>query len=390
MLPLILASSIPAVLTLEDGFTFVGLSLGVSSHTVGELVFNTAMTGYQEIITDPSYNGQIVVFTYPHIGNTGVNVEDNEANKSYIAGLIVKDIPRVVSSFQAVYSLTEYCITHNIVVISNIDTRKLTRILRKHGAQNGAIVADEKDLTQAKIKALNLARSSAKLTDVDLVKIVSTKKIYSWNIRNSIKNNLVSTQKVLSRFRIATIDYGVKHSILRMLTQRGCDVMVLPACTTASSILSLKLDGVFLSNGPGDPEFCDYATFTARVLIESGIPIFGICLGHQIIALASGAKTLKMKFGHHGANHPVQDLNTKKVMITSQNHSFSVDAATLPNNCRVTHISLFDGSIQGLIRVDRPVFCFQGHPEASPGPHDGTLLFDKFITMMENKKHAKA
>ena len=387
MLPLLSGPTVPAILALADGSVFLGVSIGAAGNTTGEVVFNTAMTGYQEILTDPSYSRQIVTLTYPHIGNTGVNAEDVEASQIHAAGLIIKDLPRLTSNFRTKQTLTEYLQASNIVAIADIDTRKLTRILREKGAQSGAIVAGETDIAAATAKALELARGFPGLAGMDLAKVVSTKQAYNWT-ETEWKLGRGYGQQITPKFHVVAFDYGVKYNILRMLAERGCKVTVLPAQATAAEALALNPDGIFLSNGPGDPEPCDYAIAASKELIERGIPTFGICLGHQIMALASGAKTLKMKFGHHGANHPVQDLDTKQVLITSQNHGFAVDAATLPANCRVTHVSLFDGSLQGFARTDKPAFCFQGHPEASPGPHDIAPLFDKFVAMMEKKKHA--
>jgi carbamoyl-phosphate synthase small subunit len=365
-----------AILALADGTIFTGVSIGATGHTIGEVVFNTSMTGYQEILTDPSYSSQIVTLTYPHIGNTGVNPEDVESDKIHAAGLIIKDLPLLVSNFRSTQSLAEYLKSQNIVAIAGIDTRKLTRILREKGAQSGAILvgADAE-------KAIALAKSFPGLSGMDLAKHVSTSKQYVWS---ETEWALGSGYGVTgdSKFHVVAFDFGVKRNILRMLAHRGCRVTVLPAQSTAADVLALHPDGVFLSNGPGDPAPCEYAIEAAKELIEKGIPTFGICLGHQIMALASGAKTLKMKFGHHGANHPVQDLDTKQVLITSQNHGFAVDATSLPENCRVTHVSLFDGSLQGFARTDKPAFCFQGHPEASPGPTDIAYLFDRFTALM--------
>jgi carbamoyl-phosphate synthase small subunit len=372
-----------AILALADGTIFTGVSIGASGHTIGEVVFNTSMTGYQEILTDPSYSSQIVTLTYPHIGNTGVNAEDVESDKIHAAGLIIKDLPLLVSNFRSEQSLSEYLKSQNIVAIAGIDTRKLTRILREKGAQGGAILVG-KDAA----KALELAKSFPGLSGMDLAKVVSVSKSYEWT---EAEWKLGQGYGKLSnpQFHVVAFDFGVKRNIMRMLVERGCKVTVLPAQSTAADVLALNPDGVFLSNGPGDPQPCDYAIAAAKELIEKGIPTFGICLGHQIMALASGAKTLKMKFGHHGANHPVQDLDTKQVLITSQNHGFAVDAATLPDNCRVTHVSLFDGSLQGFARTDKPAFCFQGHPEASPGPHDIAYLFDRFTSLMKTAKLEK-
>jgi carbamoyl-phosphate synthase small subunit len=383
LLPFLSGHTTPAILALADGSIFRGVSIGASGHTIGEVVFNTAMTGYQEILTDPSYSRQIVTLTYPHIGNTGVNKEDVEATKVHAAGLIIKDLPLLASNFRSTQSLSDYLKTENIVAIAGIDTRKLTRILREKGAQNGAILVGVDDVNTAR----ELARSFPGLAGMDLAKVVSTKTAYDWT-ETEWKLGEGYGKQTAPKFRVVAFDYGVKYNILRMLAERGCQVTVLPAQSSAADALALNPDGIFLSNGPGDPEPCDYAINATRELIERGIPTFGICLGHQIMALASGAKTLKMKFGHHGANHPVQDLDTKQVMITSQNHGFAVDVDTLPSNCRVTHVSLFDGSLQGFARTDKPAFCFQGHPEASPGPQDISPLFDRFVAMMENHKHA--
>ncbi|MES2070914.1 MAG: glutamine-hydrolyzing carbamoyl-phosphate synthase small subunit [Pseudomonadota bacterium] len=378
-----LGQDTPAILALADGTIFSGFSIGATGHTIGEVVFNTSMTGYQEILTDPSYSSQIVTLTYPHIGNTGVNAEDVESDKIHAAGLIIKDLPMLVSNFRSEQSLAEYLISQNIVAIAGIDTRKLTRILREKGAQGGAIlVGDDAD------KALELAKSFPGLSGMDLAKVVSVSKSYDWTETEWVLGQGYG-QLSNPQFHVVAFDYGVKRNILRMLTQRGCKVTVLPAQASAAEALALNPDGVFLSNGPGDPEPCDYAIAATKELIEKGVPTFGICLGHQIMALASGAKTLKMKFGHHGANHPVQDLDSRQVLITSQNHGFAVDAATLPDNCRVTHVSLFDGSLQGFARTDKPAFCFQGHPEASPGPHDIGYLFDRFTSLMNQAKMEK-
>ncbi|MES2040557.1 MAG: glutamine-hydrolyzing carbamoyl-phosphate synthase small subunit [Pseudomonadota bacterium] len=369
-----------AILALADGSIFTGYSIGAAGQTTGEVVFNTSMTGYQEILTDPSYSSQIVTLTYPHIGNTGVNAEDVESDKIHAAGLIIKDLPLLVSNFRSEQSLSDYLKSQNIVAIAGIDTRKLTRILREKGAQGGAILvgADAE-------KAIALAKSFPGLSGMDLAKVVSVKQAYDWTETEWVLGQGYG-QLQNPKFHVVAFDFGVKRNILRMLAERGCKVTVLPAQSSAADVLALNPDGVFLSNGPGDPEPCDYAIAATKELIEKGVPTFGICLGHQIMALASGAKTLKMKFGHHGANHPVQDLDTKQVLITSQNHGFAVDAATLPANCRVTHVSLFDGSLQGFARTDKPAFCFQGHPEASPGPHDIAYLFDRFTAMMAKAK----
>jgi len=387
LLPFFSGHTVPAILALADGSIFQGFSIGAEGHTTGEVVFNTSMTGYQEILTDPSYSHQIVTLTYPHIGNTGVNPEYVESGKIHAAGLIIKDLPIVTSSFRATQTLSDYLKAENIVAISGIDTRKLTRILREKGAQGGTIlVGDDAE------KALALARAFPGLGGMDLAKVVSTTEPYGW-LETEWRLGKGYDRQIAPKYHVVAFDYGIKRNILRMLAQRGCKITVLPAQASAAQALALNPDGIFLSNGPGDPEPCDYAVAAVTELIESGIPTFGICLGHQIMALASGAKTLKMKFGHHGANHPVQDLDTKQVLITSQNHGFAVDAATLPATCRVTHVSLFDGSLQGFMRTDKPAFCFQGHPEASAGPHDIAYLFDRFVTMMETRvmeknKHA--
>ena len=374
----------PAILALADGSYFLGQSIGATGTTTGEVVFNTSMTGYQEILTDPSYRQQIVTLTYPHIGNVGVNDEDVESSKVQAAGLIIKDLPLLVSNFRAQRSLSDYLKAENTVAIAGIDTRKLTRILRTKGAQNGAIVglpAGEQP-TPARIdEALAAARNAPSMVGLDLAKVVSTQRPYDWNQTEwSIEGGFGTQDK--PRFKVIAYDFGVKKNILRMLAARGCAVTVVPAQTPASEVLARKPDGVFLSNGPGDPEPCDYAIAAARELIDSGTPVFGICLGHQIMALACGAKTYKMKFGHHGANHPVKDLQDGRVSITSQNHGFAVAEKTLPANVRATHVSLFDGTLQGLAYVDKPAFCFQGHPEALPGPHDVGYLFDRFMEKM--------
>ena len=383
MPPFLSGHTVPAILALAEGSIFQGFSIGASGTTSGEVVFNTAMTGYQEILTDPSYSRQIVTLTYPHIGNTGVNPEDVESSKVHAAGLIIKNLPILASNFRSTQSLSDYLVAENIVAIADIDTRKLTRILREKGAQGGAIVTGEAQVEQA----LQLAKAFPGLAGMDLAKVVSTTKAYDWT-ETEWKLGAGYAKQGAARHHVVAFDFGVKYNILRMLAERGCKVTVLPAQASAADALALTPDGIFLSNGPGDPEPCDYAIAASRELIERGIPTFGICLGHQIMALASGAKTLKMKFGHHGANHPVQDLDSKQVMITSQNHGFAVDAASLPANCRVTHVSLFDGSLQGFARTDKPAFCFQGHPEASPGPHDIAPLFDRFVAMMEKQKNA--
>ena len=373
----------PAILVLADGSVFRGLSIGADGITTGEVVFNTAMTGYQEILTDPSYSRQIVTLTYPHIGNTGINPEDVESDRIHAAGLVVRDVPRVYSNFRAGSSLTDYLKSQNIVAIADIDTRRLTRVLREKGAQSGCIMAGTLD----EAKALEAARAFPGLAGMDLAKVVSTPKAYEWN-ETEWKLGRGYGQLSEPRFHVVAFDYGVKRNILRMLAERGCRLTVLPATATSADALALNPDGVFLSNGPGDPEPCDYAIQAISELVATGVPTFGICLGHQLLALASGAKTTKMKFGHHGANHPVKDIESGRVAITSQNHGFAVDAASLPETLRSTHVSLFDGSLQGIARTDAPAFSFQGHPEASPGPHDVSYLFDRFIKLMAD--HAGA
>lgn len=370
----------PAILALADGTIFRGVSIGAPGHTVAEVVFNTAMTGYQEILTDPSYSGQIVTLTYPHIGNTGVNAEDVEANRVYAAGLVVRDCPARVSNFRSTQSLPEYLSEQGIVAISGIDTRKLTRILREKGAQGACIfVGSDAD------RAVELACGFAGMAGQDLAKVVSIKDSTTWT-QGTWQLGEGYTQPDQSKFHVVAYDFGIKSNILRLLADRGCRLTLVPAQTSAEEVLKLNPDGVFLSNGPGDPEPCDYAIDATRVFLDKKLPVFGICLGHQIMGLAVGGKTLKMKTGHHGANHPVQDLASKRVFITSQNHGFAVDAASLPANARVTHVSLFDGTLQGFELTDRPAFCFQGHPEASPGPHDILELFDKFISLMSGQK----
>ena len=369
-----------AILALSDGTIFRGRSIGAAGHCVGEVVFNTAMTGYQEILTDPSYARQIVTLTYPHIGNTGANAEDVEADKVHAAGLIVRDLPQVHSNFRAQMSLGEYLQGESCVAIADIDTRKLTRVLRDKGAQAGAIVVGSDEA-----QALALARSFPGMAGLDLAKVVSVAQPYEWTETEWVLGQGYG-QLQQPRLRVVAFDYGVKRNILRMLASRGCHVTVVPAQTPAAEVLRMKADGIFLSNGPGDPEPCDYAVEAARETIAAGLPTFGICLGHQIMGLAAGGRTQKMKFGHHGANHPVQDLDDGRVLITSQNHGFAVDPATLPARCKVTHVSLFDGSLQGFRFDDRPAFCFQGHPEASPGPHDISYLFDRFVRLMEERK----
>ena len=376
-----MSKTIPAILVLADGTVFKGIAIGAAGHTVGEVVFNTSMTGYQEILTDPSYTEQIVTLTYPHIGNTGTNVEDVESGKVYASGLIIRDLPLLHSNFRSNQTLSEYLCANNIVAIADIDTRKLTRILREKGAQAGCIMAGEVN----EERALALANAFPGLAGLDLAKVVSCKTAYEF-IEGEWALGQGYVAGAAHKFHVVAFDYGVKRNILRMLVTRGCKVTVLPAESTAEEALSHKPDGIFLSNGPGDPEPCDYAIKAIKTLVDSGIPTFGICLGHQLLALASGAKTMKMKFGHHGANHPVQDIATKKVYITSQNHGFAADVNTLPANVKVTHISLFDGSLQGISRTDKPAFSFQGHPEASPGPTEMSYLFDQFIQLMQQRK----
>jgi carbamoyl-phosphate synthase small subunit len=377
----------PAILALADGTVYIGNSIGAAGSTVGEVVFNTSMTGYQEILTDPSYCQQIVTLTYPHIGNYGVNPEDVESNKVHAAGLIIKDLPLVASNFRKTQTLTEYLVAEGTVAIANIDTRQLTRQLRTQGAQNGcimALAAGETVTKEAIEKAVAAAKGAPSMAGLDLAKVVSSASSYAWTEAEWTLGQGYG-QQTAPKFHVVAYDFGVKKNILRMLAERGCKVTVVPAQTSAAEVLKLNPNGIFLSNGPGDPEPCDYAIAAAKELIETGTPTFGICLGHQIMALASGAKTFKMKFGHHGANHPVKDLDSGRVSITSQNHGFAVDENSLPANLRPTHVSLFDGTLQGLERTDKPAFCFQGHPEASPGPHDIGYLFDRFITEMEKK-----
>ena len=380
----------PAILALADGSVFLGEAIGAPGHTVGEVVFNTAITGYQEILTDPSYLQQIVTLTYPHIGNVGVNAEDVESGKVQAAGLIIRDLPLLASNFRSEGDLSGYLKTHGTVAIAGIDTRRLTRLLRTHGAQNGAIVclAEGEEATPTRIdEAIALAKAAPPMVGLDLAKVASTTERYDWHQTEWVLGSGYGTRES-ARFKVVAYDFGVKKNILRMLAERGCEVTVVPATTPAAEALAMAPDGVFLSNGPGDPEPCDYAIDAARTLIDSGKPVFGICLGHQIMALASGARTFKMKFGHHGANHPVKDLDSGRVSITSQNHGFAVDEKTLPPTLRATHVSLFDGTLQGLARTDKPAFCFQGHPEASPGPHDVDYLFDRFIALMQQAKVA--
>ncbi|MDP2693287.1 MAG: glutamine-hydrolyzing carbamoyl-phosphate synthase small subunit [Gallionella sp.] len=388
----------PAILVLADGTVFRGVAIGASGSSIGEVVFNTSMTGYQEILTDPSYCKEIVTLTYPHIGNVGVNSEDVESRQVFASGLVIRDLSLTVSNFRSTQSLPDYLKANNVVAIAGIDTRKLTRILREKGAQNGCIATGTDEAA-----ALAAARSFAGLAGMDLAKEVSCAEPYSWTqrewelgvgykdrgarIEERAQNGTAGYPSIpdpqSSLLHVVAYDFGVKHNILRKLAERGCRITVVPAQTSAAEALALEPDGVFLSNGPGDPEPCDYAIAATRAFIAAGIPLYGICLGHQLMGLAVGAKTVKMKFGHRGANHPVQDMQSKRVMITSQNHGFAVDAATLPANARVTHVSLFDGTLQGFELTDKPAFCFQGHPEASPGPQDVDYLFDKFIDLME-------
>jgi len=379
------SQNLPAILVLADGTVFRGMSIGASGHTVAEVVFNTSMTGYQEILTDPSYTKQIVTLTYPHIGNYGVNAEDVESGKVYASGLIIRDLPLTHSNFRSTQSLPEYLASNNVVAISGIDTRKLTRVLREKGAQAGAIIAGEADEAKALALANDLIAGFPGMAGLDLAKVVTCEKPYQFTEGEWVLGQGF-TQAPEGKFHVVAYDYGVKRNILRMLVSRGCKVTVLPAQATAEEALALNPDGVFLSNGPGDPEPCDYAIKAIKTIVDKGVPTFGICLGHQLLALASGAKTVKMKFGHHGANHPVQDVETKRVYITSQNHGFAADAASLPANIKVTHVSLFDGSLQGIARTDQPAFSFQGHPEASPGPTEMSYLFDRFIGMMQEKQ----
>jgi carbamoyl-phosphate synthase small subunit len=381
----------PALLALADGTLFRGTSIGTAGSTVGEVVFNTALTGYQEILTDPSYCRQIVTLTYPHIGNTGVNDEDLEAGRIHAAGLVIRDLPLRASNFRQTATLAEYLAREGTVAIADVDTRRLTRVLRTSGAQSGCIVAFPvgHTLTDADADAaVGLARAAPSMAGQDLARVVSAREPYEW-LETEWLLGSGHGRLVEPRFHVVAYDFGIKRNILRMLASRGCRVTVVPAQTTATQSLALRPDGIFLSNGPGDPEPCDYAIAATSTLVDAGIPTFGICLGHQILALASGARTFKMKFGHHGANHPVKDLDSGRVSITSQNHGFAVDETTLPANLRPTHVSLFDGTLQGLARTDRPAFCFQGHPEASPGPHDIGYLFDRFTALMSDKTKAR-
>ena len=372
----------PALLALADGTLFHGEAVGAAGATVGEVVFNTAMTGYQEILTDPSYAQQIVTLTAPHVGNTGCNPVDEESAAIQAAGLIVRDVPRLASNWRSVESLSDYLKRHGIVAIAGIDTRKLTRILRDQGAQHGCIVAGE---SIGADDAVARARAFPGLNGVDLAKTVSARERRSWN-EGTYDLDAQSFRGNANQYKVVAFDFGVKRNILRLLAEQGCEVTVVPAQTAAADVLAMQPDGVFLSNGPGDPAACDYAIEATRAFLEARVPLFGICLGHQLMGLALGAKTLKMPFGHHGANHPVKDLDDGRVLITSQNHGFAVDPDTLPANARTTHVSLFDGSLQGFALTDRPAFCFQGHPEASPGPHDIVYLFERFATLMQEAR----
>ena len=371
----------PALLVLEDGTIFRGTAIGAEGLSVGEVVFNTSMTGYQEIITDPSYAEQIITLTYPHIGNYGTNLEDEENDKIWAKGLVIRDLPLVASNFRSEQDLSTYLKANNVVGIADIDTRKLTRILRDKGAQNGCIIAGEVD----EAKALEAAKAFPGLKGMDLAKVVTCEQPHSWTM-GSWQLGKGFEELTDERFHVVAYDYGVKRNILRMLVDRGCRLTVVPAQTPATEVLAMNPDGIFLSNGPGDPEPCTYAIEAIKTFLDTDIPIFGICLGHQLLALASGAQTVKMKFGHHGGNHPVQNLETGQVMITAQNHGFAADESSLPANLRATHKSLFDGTLQGIHRTDKPAFSFQGHPEASPGPHDAAPLFDHFIELMTEYK----
>lgn len=375
--------SLTAVLVLEDGNIFQGTAAGIEGFAVGEVVFNTSITGYQEILTDPSYARQIVTLTYPHIGNVGVNFEDEESSRVHVAGLVIKDLSRVHSNWRSRQSLSEYLQENRVVAIAEIDTRRLTRILREKGALNGCIVVAEKpDIAFT----LEQARIFPGLQGMDLAKEVSCSAKYHWSEGTIRLESTDSSNRPHKKFKVAVYDFGIKRNILRILVDQGCDLTIYPATTPADVVIASEPDGIFLSNGPGDPEACTYAIQAIQTILETNIPVFGICLGHQLLALASGARTVKMKFGHHGANHPVQDLETGKVVITSQNHGFAVDLNSLPPTLKATHLSLFDKSLQGIRRVDKPAFSFQGHPEASPGPHDAADLFDRFIHSMQSKK----
>ena len=379
-----MTSLVKALLVLEDGSVFEGRSIGISGDTIGEVVFNTAMTGYQEILTDPSYSHQIVTLTYPHIGNVGTNDGDAESRGVHVSGLVIRDLAPVMSNWRGEMSLQDYLVKHKVVAISDIDTRRLTRILRDKGAMGGCIMAGDVD----KDVALQKAKAFAGLKGLDLAQVVTVEQGYSWSEGEWNLDTNAATVPDSMKYHVVAYDYGVKHNILRMLVSRGCKVSVVPAKTPAKDVLAMKPDGVFLSNGPGDPEPCDYAIAAIKEILETNIPVFGICLGHQLLALACGAQTEKMKFGHHGANHPVQDMDSGKVMITSQNHGFAVNESSLPANLKATHRSLFDGSLQGIHRTDKPAFGFQGHPEASPGPHDIAPVFDHFIELIEEAGRA--
>ena len=389
--------AISAILVLEDGTVFKGTAIGAQGTAVGEVVFNTSMTGYQEILTDPSYAEQIITLTYPHIGNTGTNCEDKESESIVAKGLVIRDLPLLASNFRNEQSLSEYLVANNILGIADIDTRKLTRILREKGAQNGCILtlddSSDESLQAAQDNALEQAKAFPGLKGMDLAKVVSTKEKYQWTSGSWALGSAMGegfSEPENFDFHVVAYDFGAKHNILRMLVDRGCKLTVVPAQTPAIEVLAMNPDGIFLSNGPGDPEPCDYAISAIKEFLTTDIPVFGICLGHQLLGLASGAKTIKMKFGHHGANHPVKDFARDVVMITSQNHGFAVDEANLPTNLRVTHKSLFDGSLQGIHRTDKPAFSFQGHPEASPGPHDAAPLFDHFIDLIHEYKAKQA
>jgi carbamoyl-phosphate synthase small subunit len=380
-------SNKPAILALADGSIFKGISIGAEGQTVGEVVFNTAMTGYQEILTDPSYAQQIITLTYPHIGNTGCNAEDVEAAQIWSAGLVIRDLPLLASSWRYEQTLSDYLKANKIVAIADIDTRRLTRILREKGAQNGCIVAGKQVDQLSDAQLIQKANEFPGLKGMDLAKVVTTKEQYEWTEGSwHLGKGYTKFDAKKLPFHVVAYDFGIKQAILRMLADRGCRVTVVPAQTSAKDVLAMNPDGIFLSNGPGDPEPCDYAITAIREFLQTNIPVFGICLGHHLLGLASGAKTIKMKFGHHGANHPVQDRRSKVVMITSQNHGFAVDENTLPNNVEITHTSLFDGSLQGIRLTDKPAFSFQGHPEASPGPHDVAPLFDEFIKLIKAYK----
>ena len=379
-----MTSLVKALLVLEDGSVFEGRSIGVSGDTTGEVVFNTAMTGYQEILTDPSYSHQIVTLTYPHIGNVGTNDGDAESNAVHASGLVIRDLAPVMSNWRGEMSLEDYLVKNNVVAISDIDTRRLTRILRDKGAMGGCIMAGKVD----KDVALQKAKDFAGLKGMDLAQVVTVENNYSWDAGEWDLITNAATTPEEQKYHVVAYDFGVKHNILRMLASRGCKVTVVPAKTPAADVLAMNPDGIFLSNGPGDPEPCDYAITAIKEILETSLPVFGICLGHQLLALACGAQTMKMKFGHHGANHPVQDLSSEQVMITSQNHGFAVDEDTLPDNLKATHRSLFDGSLQGIHRTDKPAFGFQGHPEASPGPRDIAPVFDHFIELIEEANRA--